>query len=159
MSNDIINPFKQKKKVDWAKISRDKLNAVENKKSKKQDVESPAGVAINRDMGKLGKLSKPDNQSKPSKPVKPKERVAKSFKIYKGDLSRKFDKRVNKMQVYFDDKDFDKNYVDSGKYIMFLMAFSEKYGLYDLYREVDGSGAINVSKQEILNNFAKHLKD
>ena len=90
------------------------------------------------------------------KETKPKERVAKSFKIYKGEIARSFDKRVNKMQVHFDDKDYQKNYVDSGKYIMFLMAFAEKYRLYELYSEVSENGKFDIGDKE-LKEFIKKL--
>lgn len=92
-------------------------------------------------------------QPKKAKKQNTQTRVAKSFKIYKGTMTRTFDKRVNKMQVHFDDLDYSKNHIDSGKYIMFLMAFAEKYKLYNLYKEVDGNGNIEVPKQDIINNF------
>ena len=76
-------------------------------------------------------------------------RIAKSFKVYKGEITRNFDKRVNKLQVHFDDLDYDKNYVDSGKYIMFLMAFAEKYKLYELYTQTNENGEIEIEEEKI----------
>lgn len=84
-------------------------------------------------------------------------RVAKSFKVYPGELIRNFDKRINKLQVYFDDKDYQKNYVDSGKYIMFLMALSEKFKLYELYQETNKIGQIDINNEDFKNFINENL--
>jgi hypothetical protein len=139
MSEDIINPFKQSKNINWAQKSKERL--YERKEREHNKAKPVASSQISKDKGK------------------PQERVAKSFKIYKGSLSRTFDKRVKKMQVKYDDLDYEKDYVDSGKYVMFLMAFAEECKLYDLYKRVDGDGNITIDKQEILNHFAKILKE
>ena len=145
MTDEIINPFKNKK-TDWVKLSQrrfeDKKEYVEIENKKQNDNTKKSG-----------------NVSKPSKPVlkeskKEIKRVAKSFKIYPGEISRNFDKRVNKMQVKFDDLGFDKNYVDSGKYMMFLMSLSEKYNLHELYSEVDEKGNINIDEKELKKLFS-----
>ena len=136
---EIIDPFKQKKKTDWASMVKKR---------------------IERDEGADSHANSEDpvyqKTEKTSSKEKGKRRVAKSFKIYPGKISKDFDKRVNKMQVYFDDLDFDKNYVDSGKYVMFLMAFAEKYKVYELYEEVLENGEINVDKDK-LKEFASKL--
>lgn len=125
--SDIINPFQQAKKTDWAKKAQQRL--VKSREVKEE--------------------SKPVKQSLPEKKKKKVERVAKSFKIFPGKISRDFDKRVNKMQVHFDDLDYEKNYVDSGKYMMFLMAFAEKYELYDLYTEVSADCEFELDENRL----------
>lgn len=135
--SDIINPFKEVKK-DWAKKSQERIISakIDNKEEKIENISASV-------------KEKPASE----KNNKAKIRVAKSFKIYPGKLSRDFDKRVNKLQVKFDDLGFDKNYVDSGKYMMFLMALAEKYELYDLYSEVDENGEFFINKDEIAKKF------
>jgi arginyl-tRNA synthetase len=123
MTNTIRDPFKQT--TNWAKKAEERLDSKEEK-------------VIN-------------NTSKiPNKPI---ERVAKSFKIYPGKISRDFDKRVNKLQVHFDDLDYKKNYVDAGKYMMFLMSFAEKYNLHKLYSEVDKKGSFEVDEKKLKEFF------
>jgi hypothetical protein len=126
---DIINPFNQVKKTNWAKKAEERLVNTESKK-------------VN--------LNKTDINKKQIK------RIAKSFKIYPGKISRDFDKRVNKLQVQFDELDYEKDYVDSGKYIMFLMSFAERYSLYDLYQKTDEEGNFEIDKEK-LKEFAKKL--
>ena len=122
---EIRNPFKDKK-TNWAELA--------NKRVDNQNDKKPISPITNHQSESL-------------------VRVAKSFKVYKGKLTRDFDKRVNKLQVHFDDLDYDKNYVDSGKYIMFLMAIAEKYKLYDLYKEVNGEGDIEIKENELKEFF------
>ncbi len=119
MEQKIRDPFKQT--TNWAKKAeqRTKSEAQEDIKAK--------------------------NQVK----KKPQERVAKSFKIFPGKISRDFDKRVNKLQVHFDDLDYEKNYVDAGKYMMFLMSFAEKYSLYELYSETDKDGTFELEDKQV----------
>ncbi|MFW6285909.1 MAG: hypothetical protein ACOC16_01940 [Nanoarchaeota archaeon] len=125
MSDEIINPFKQNINKNWVKKTNQRFSNVTKKnQNKKKQIEN-----------------------------KDKTRIAKSFKIYKGTLARDFDKRVTKLQVKFDDLDFEKNYVDSGKYIMFLMAFAEKYKLYELFQPTNGNGDINIEKEKLLKYF------
>lgn len=133
--SEIINPFKQAKKTDWAKKAEQRLT-----KSKEETKIS------NKILEK-----KPQITQNKSKNI---TRTAKSFKIYTGEISRTFDKRVNKMQVYFDDKNMPKDFVDSGKYIMFLMSFAEKFKLYELYREVGEKGELDLSEKEVLEFFS-----
>lgn len=136
---DIVNPFAQAKKTNWAKKTQERLKTkVENDVSSKNIGETEKNISKNL------KASKKNSSV---------ERVAKSFKIYPGKISRDFDKRVNKLQVHFDDMDFDKNYVDAGKYMMFLMSFAEKFKIYDLYKEVDSSGSFDVSLDEVKKHF------
>ncbi|MDA3855734.1 MAG: hypothetical protein PF569_05720 [Candidatus Woesearchaeota archaeon] len=138
MSNEIINPFKQVKKTDWSKKSNERLNNLKTNKV----------VEKTKFTGKpsLGKLEKPLEKEKI-------QRIAKSFKIYPGDIGRDFDKRINKMQVHFDDLDFDKDYVDSGKYLMFIMAFAEKYKLYELYEDINDRSDLDISKSKLTKHF------
>ena len=126
MSDEIINPFKETK-VDWAKKSRERI--------------------FDKNKEELPRNTKNSERKE--------YRVAKSFKIFKGRLSRDFDKRVKRMQVKYDDLDYEKDYTDAGKYIMFLMAFAEKYKLYELYKPVDGDGEIEMDRQEVINHFAR----
>lgn len=134
--NEIINPFNQIKKTNWAKKAEERLtNSKDESRSSKSNI-----------------VEKPIEIKNKSKNI---ERVAKSFKIYQGEIPRAFDKRVNKMQVYFDDLDKPKEYVDSGKYIMFLMSFAEKFGLHELYREVSEKGELDLSKREVKEFFSK----
>ncbi|MCA9486264.1 hypothetical protein H6501_04960 [Candidatus Woesearchaeota archaeon] len=129
MSEEVQNPFELKKSTtNWADMAKKRLEQGNSEQTEKTQ--------------KTGSSSKP--------------RVAKSFKIFPGDLSRAFDKRVNKMQVHFDDEGKEKNFVDSGKYVMFLMAFAERYGVWDMYTEVDGSGDISLDAEK-LKDFAKKL--
>jgi arginyl-tRNA synthetase len=130
MKETIINPFKQAKKTDWAKKAQDRLVKAKEKKEKIKPIKKNSKI----------------------------KRVAKSFKVYPGNLTRDFDKRINKMQVTFDDLDYDKDYVDSGKYLMFIMAFAEKYRLYELYTQVDENGNFELDKKTIINHFGKVLK-
>ncbi len=118
-NNNIRDPFKQT--TNWAKKAEERL------------IEKPTTPT-------------PIKESNYEKPI---ERVAKSFKIYPGDISRDFDKRVNKLQVHFDDLDYEKNYVDSGKYMMFLMSFAEKYGIYELYTEIDTKGEFELDENKV----------
>ncbi len=136
MADEIVNPFKHVKKVDWAKKAQDKLK--EREKEPKNEAVKPQKKAIKTSSNKV-------------------KRIPKSFKIYPGNISRSFDKRVNRLQVKFDELDFEKDYVDSGKYIMFLMVFAEKYGLYDLYTQIDSEGNFEVDKKK-LKAFAEKLK-
>lgn len=129
MTENIINPFKQTKKVDWTKKNVQRLQKA------------------NEEVKEIKQIS--------SEKIK---RMPKSFKIYPGNISREFDKRINKMQVKFDDLEYEKDYVDSGKYIMFLMSFAEKYELFELYSPVDKDGNFTLDKQKILNHFGKILK-
>jgi len=124
MENNIINPFKNK--TNWAKKAENRL-----KKNNIEIKENSKNISINKNKKEKVK------------------RVAKSFKVYFGPITRNFDKRVNKLQVYFDDLDYDKNYVDSGKYIMFLMQFAEKFKIYELYKNVDHQGNLDLKLDEI----------
>lgn len=125
-----INPFNDlKKPVNWAQKANSRINENSNQKTEENK-----------------KIS--NNENSKNNKNKAKTRVAKSFKVYPGNLIRNFDKRVNKLQVHFDDKDFEKNFVDSGKYIMFLMSLSEKFELFELYEEVSENGEIKISKEE-----------
>lgn len=133
---EIVNPFNNVKKTNWAKKAHDRINSSENSQKTNETRMS----------------SKPSNLGKPKKTLK---RVAKSFKIYPGSLSREFDKRVKKMQVHFDDLNFEKDYVDSGKYIMFLMAFAEQTNLWELYTSVSESGKLELDKE----NLKKYLEN
>ena len=130
----IVNPFNDMK-TNWAKKAQEKHISTTIKVEKKSEI-------------------KKQTNSIKKKEIK---RVPKSFKIYPGKIPKDFDKRVNKLQVYFDDLDFEKDYVDSGKYIMFLMAFAEKYSLYDLYSQVDENGNFELEKQK-LKKFIENLK-
>lgn len=132
MSNEIINPFKQVKKTDWAKKAQERFK--ENKTEIKTIVQTKTS-------------------SKKKEVKKSIKRVAKSFKVYPGDISKIFDKRVNKLQVHFDDLDYDKDFVDSGKYIMFLMSLAEKYKLYELYDTVDEKGNLNIDMKKLEKLF------
>lgn len=124
-----INPFNDlKKPINWAQKANQKIN--ENNES----------------------------QKKPTKINNKVNRVAKSFKVYPGEIIRNFDKRVNKLQVHFDDLDYDKNYVDSGKYLMFLMKLSEEFELFELYDEVNIEGNFNLDKKKFLEFIEKKLK-
>lgn len=138
MSDEIINPFKQIKKTDWSKKSSQRLNNLKSERvvKKTQITSKPIKKIV-------------------EKPVKKEKihRIAKSFKIYPGEIGRDFDKRINKLQVHFDDLDFDKEYVDSGKYLMFIMAFAEKYKLYDLYEDVNEKGELSISKDKLKKHF------
>lgn len=129
---DVINPFNQVKKTNWAKKAEERLVSKKDEKS---------NLPVNKN----------NSQNKQIR------RVAKSFKIYPGKISRDFDKRVNKLQVHFDELDYEKDYVDSGKYIMFLMAFAEKYSLYDLYSKVEENGNFTVDDNK-LKEFRNNLK-
>ena len=131
MSDDIINPFKEK--TNWAKKAQNRLKKIEGDNGEKKEVKTET-----------------------KKEKKKINRVAKSFKIYPGEISRVFDKRVNKLQVHFDDLDMPKNYVDSGKYLMFLMQFAEKFKIYELYKEVDVDGNLNLELDEV-KEFIKKL--
>jgi arginyl-tRNA synthetase len=124
MENNIRDPFK--KTTNWAKKAEERLE------------ETPKSTI---------------KESTQTKKVKPLERVAKSFKIYPGKISRDFDKRVNKLQVHFDDLDYDKNYVDAGKYMMFLMSFAEKYNLHELYSETNSKGEFSVDEKKLKELF------
>lgn len=124
MKENIVNPFEQTKKINWAKKAKEKINKQEN-------------------------LPKNTIKNKVT-------RIAKSFKIFPGEISRNFDKRVNKMQVKFDDLNYQKNHVDSGKYIMFLMAFAEKFELYELYEEVNSKGELKITEEEIKKILLKN---
>lgn len=135
MSENIINPFNQIKKTNWAKKAEQRLSNSRDEVIERE-VKEPIKFKI--------------EESKPSKTI---VRVAKSFKIYPGQIPRAFDKRVNKMQVYFDDLNKPKDYVDSGKYMMFLMSFAEKFGVHELYREVNENGEIELSEKEIKEFF------
>lgn len=115
----IRDPFK--KTTNWAKKAE--------QRSEKNETKTP----VRQDSGENKRL----------------ERVAKSFKIYPGKISRTFDKRVNKLQVHFDDLDHEKNYVDAGKYMMFLMSFAEKYSLYELYSETDKEGNFELDDSKV----------
>lgn len=119
MEQKIRDPFKQT--TNWAK------KAEQRTKSEAQE----------------------DIKAKNKVKEKPQERVAKSFKIFPGKISRDFDKRVNKLQVHFDDLDYEKNYVDAGKYMMFLMSFAEKYSLYELYSETDKDGTFELEDKQV----------
>ena len=125
--SEIHNPFKQSKKLDWAKKAQEKHKEIITKTT----------------------------------PIKKNikiERIAKSFKVYKsGDIIKNFDKRVNKLQVVFDDLDMPKDYVDSGKYLMFLMQFAEKYNIYELYSEVNTNGEFTIDSKK-LKEFITKLK-
>ncbi|MCA9497460.1 MAG: hypothetical protein KC589_11055 [Nanoarchaeota archaeon] len=150
MDEKIVNPFTQNKKVDWAKKAQNRLSESKNDETgKKEDINKKIADKKNQNLDL--------NIEKNSKKSNTVERVAKSFKIYPGKISRDFDKRVNKLQVYFDDLDYDKNYVDSGKYMMFLMSFAEKFDLYELYKEVDLDGELNLSLEEV-KEFLKNKK-
>jgi isocitrate/isopropylmalate dehydrogenase len=121
----IRDPFK--KTTNWAKKAEERLTSE-----------------------KIEKKTVPKNKARENKPI---ERVAKSFKIYPGKISRNFDKRVNKLQVHYDDLDYDKNYVDAGKYMMFLMSFAEKYNLHELYSEVDKEGKFELDSKKVKELF------
>ena len=136
--NNIVNPFEQrKKKIDWTKQAKEKYSAKNE------------SLQVNSDFSKAEKNVK---NNKTENKVK---RVTKSFKVYSGLITREFDKRVNKLQVKFDDLNYNKDYVDSGKYIMFLMALAEKAELYNFYCEVNEKGELEINKEEIL----KRLKE
>lgn len=134
--NDIkVNPFNNMKKTNWAKKAQDRLNTENQREVKEEKKER-----------KNSKVTKIKNKSRI-------ERVAKSFKVYPGKIPRDFDKRVNKLQVHFDDLDMDKDYVDSGKYIMFLMSLAEKYKLYELYTNVSENGDVIVDGEKLKKKF------
>ncbi len=124
MENTIENPFKNR--TNWANKTREKLKKRNNE--------------IINDGSNL-------------KPKSKTNRIAKSFKIYPGNISRTFDKRVNKLQVHFDDLDYEKNYVDSGKYIMFLMQFAEKFRIFELYKEVNEDGELDIESKKVKDHF------
>ncbi|MCA9459604.1 MAG: hypothetical protein KC550_03580 [Nanoarchaeota archaeon] len=171
MDEKIINPFAQNKKTNWAKKAQNRLSesrikdvqnsefeTKENKNNSKDDnnnnntevkeeIKNKTSIKIENK-----KLNVNKKQCKKTKNINV-ERVAKSFKIYPGKISRDFDKRVNKLQVHFDDLDFNKNYVDSGKYMMFLMSFAEKFDLYELYKEVENDGEISLTLNEVKKFF------
>ena len=136
-NKEVINPFKQNKKTNWAMKSQNKFRESHKTEDVKKNIVKEKEVLKTREV----KL----------------KRVSKSFKIYPGDISKKFDKRVNKLQVEFDELDFDKNYIDSGKYLMFLMAFAEEYGIYKLYSNVDKEGKFKIDKDKI-KELVKKLK-
>lgn len=116
-----INPFNDlKKPINWAQKANDKISNSNNLKNNFY----------------IKKNSESENKTK--------LRVAKSFKVFPGNIIRNYDKRINKLQVFFDDKNYDKNYVDSGKYLMFLMGLAEKFELFELYEEVDENGNLNL---------------
>ncbi|MEC8220814.1 MAG: hypothetical protein VX028_01975 [Nanoarchaeota archaeon] len=121
MTNNIRDPFK--KTTNWAKKA-------EQRSENNHEVHNTSKFVIKTRSSSV-------------------ERVAKSFKIYPGKISRNFDKRVNKLQVHFDDLDYEKNYVDAGKYMMFLMSFAEKYSLYELYSETDKEGNFELDDSKV----------
>lgn len=145
MNKKIINPFKQTP-TNWAAVAENRFST----KQAQKETTSP----LSQEQTQTPQTTKTTNNNNSTKT---KARIAKSFKIYPGTLSRNFDKRINKLQVHFDDLDFPKDYVDSGKYLMFLMAFAEKYKLYELYREVDKNFEITISQEE-LDKFKQSLK-
>jgi len=132
---DISNPFKENK-VNWAKKA-------ENKYARDSTVSKAQSSSVNKKVKSSGFTGKPKVKSPKIK------RVAKSFKVYGGDIVRKFDRRVSLLEMDFSDLGFDKNFVDSGQYIMFLMSFAEKYGLYDLYSKVDGKGNFEIDSKKL----------
>lgn len=103
------------------------------------------------------RVEKSDKKNERKSNEKPLSRVAKSFKIYPGKISRTFDKRVNKLQVHYDDLDHEKNYVDAGKYMMFLMSFAEKYELHELYSEVDKNGDFDLESKKVKEFLDKKI--
>lgn len=171
MVEDIINPFKQTKKVDWAKKNKERLIEAKSKSDNNNQTENTNNVVIDKpSVIQQPIISNKDNV--PKKTIKTKKnielkknengtpiRIAKSFKIYPGQISRDFDKRVNKLQVKFDDLEYEKNFVDSGKYMMFLMSFAEKFDLHELYKTTNHLGDFEINKQEILNHFGTIFKN
>ena len=140
---EIVNPFKQAKKIDWSKKTEERL--VNAKESEKEVVQQSNGrqSELGEGIGAEGKKKKAEI------------RVTKSFKVYPGRISREFEKRVNKLQVKFDDLDYDKTFVDSGKYLMFLMDFAEKFAIYELYTEPDTEGRIVLDKEKVIEHMKK----
>jgi len=151
MSDIKVNPFNNMKKTNWAKKAQDRLNVENQNESEEREKRGENGEKRDERMrsergDKNSKLSNPKSQSHIS-------RVAKSFKVYPGKIPRDFDKRVNKLQVHFDDLDMPKDYVDSGKYMMFLMSLAEKYKLYELYTTVSENGDFSVDEEELKKKF------
>lgn len=139
MNDEIVNPFKEK--TNWVKKANERVKPNNN-------VKLDNFIEKNNSNKNQIKINSKKNNIKV-------QRVAKSFKIFPGDIPRKFDKRINKLQVYFDDLDYKKDYVDSGKYIMFLMELAEKYELYKLYSEIKVGDELNIDKKILLDLLKK----
>ena len=147
-NKNMSNPFKEIKRTNWAKKTQDKLIKNENNNVNNSNDNFTKTIK--------SKIKKEPISSTSNIKIK---RVAKSFKIFPGKVVRDFDKRINKLQVHFDDLDFDKTYIDSGKYLMFLMSFAEKYGIYELYKNVDAkTGEFKIENKKIINHFGNKLK-
>jgi len=155
MNKEIVNPFKQTKITDWAKKAQNRFKEEIITNNESNILKNNSNIISSNKLNNSKNFEIKKNNNKNNLNNKKIERVSKSFKIYKCDLAKKFDKRVNKLQVKFDDLDYEKNYVDSGKYIMFLMALSEEFKLYDLYEEISLDCKININKNKIKKLFCE----